>query len=86
MPLTKRIFSATFQIIEGQEKLRLARLFAEKWSISPQAIAAYSDSDDDLPLLNWAGTACAVRPNKALLRAAMKKGWNVIYAEKRNPH
>lgn len=78
----ENLFCNISKIIEGQEKLRLARLFAEKWSISPQAIAAYSDSDDDLPLLNWAGTACAVRPNKALLRAAIKKGWNIIYAEK----
>ena len=77
------LFCNISKIIEGQEKLRLARLFAEKRSIPPQAIAAYSDSDDDLPLLNWAGTPFAVRPNKALLKAAIKNGWKVIYAGKK---
>jgi HAD superfamily phosphoserine phosphatase-like hydrolase len=72
------IFCKISSLIEGREKLRLARLFAQERSISVDQIAAYSDSDDDLPLLEWVGLPYAVKPNRALLRAAANRGWKII--------
>jgi len=74
----ERLFCKISSLIEGREKLRLARDFAQYRVISPDKISAYSDSDDDLPLLEWVGFPFAVRPNKNLLRTALKRGWKVM--------
>ncbi|MBS0625734.1 MAG: HAD-IB family phosphatase [Verrucomicrobia bacterium] len=71
-------FCKISSLIEGREKLRLTRCFAQRESISPAQIAAYSDSDDDLPLLEWVGFPYAVRPNRPLQRAAAKRGWKIL--------
>lgn len=71
-------FCKISSLIEGREKLRLARLFAQQKFLSRECIAAYSDSDDDLPLLEWVGLPYAVKPNKALQRAAANRGWKII--------
>lgn len=74
----ENIFCKISTLIEGREKLRFARDFAERLSIPAQQITAYSDSDDDLPLLEWVGTPYAVRPNKGLRKVAREKGWKII--------
>ncbi len=38
---------------------------------------AYSDSHNDLPLLEWADTAICVTPDKKLTQIAMEKNWQI---------
>jgi HAD superfamily hydrolase (TIGR01490 family) len=42
------------------------------------SIACYSDSQNDLPLLEWADEAVATNPNEALAAVANERGWPVL--------
>ncbi len=66
-------FSEIIKIVDGEEKLRWARTLAQA-----SRIDAYSDSDDDLPLLLWAGKVYVVRPNRRLRKIARQKGWQEV--------
>jgi HAD superfamily hydrolase (TIGR01490 family) len=59
-------------LIEGRSKLDYAMSFLSK------RITAYSDSEDDLPLLEWADEAIVVNPNRFLRKWALKKKWEVL--------
>lgn len=47
---------------------------------SPADVAAYGDSDHDLPLLRAVGRPVAVRPAAGLARVARGAGWEIIAA------
>lgn len=66
-------FSEIFKIIDGEEKLKWALSFAQA-----KETLVYSDSDEDLPLLLWAGKVNVVRPNRRLQKIARQKGWEEI--------
>lgn len=66
-------FFEVSKIVDGEEKLRWACSIAQA-----KCICAYSDSDEDLPLLLWAGKVYVVRPNRRLLKIAREKGWQEI--------
>ncbi len=51
--------------------------YQEKHNISYNKTFAYSDSHNDLPLLEWANTAICVTPDKNLTQIAIKKGWKI---------
>ncbi|MDB5975209.1 MAG: family hydrolase [Nevskia sp.] len=57
--------------------LRL-RAWLELHRILPTHSTCYSDSHNDLPLLEFADTAVAVDPDPTLLAEAQRRGWAVI--------
>ena len=59
----------------GRHKVTLAEAWAEREGIDLARSYFYSDSYNDLPLLERVGTAIAVNPDARLLRHARKKGW-----------
>lgn len=59
-------------LIEGVQKLQLAKNMMAKNAV------AYSDSEDDLPLLEWAEKAVIVQPTVRLKRLAEQRNWEVL--------
>ncbi|HET9990339.1 MAG TPA: HAD family hydrolase [Kofleriaceae bacterium] len=59
----------------GRHKVTLAEAWAEREGIDLARSYFYSDSYNDLPMLERVGTAIAVNPDARLLRHARKKGW-----------
>ena len=66
--------------VEGAEKLRLVRLYADKaygkgnWKLA----YAYGDHHSDRTLLDAAEHPCAVTPDQPLERTAKKKHWEIL--------
>ncbi len=65
-------------LVDGREKLKFAKLLSDERGVAPQEISAYSDSDDDIPLLEWSGFPFAVKPNRALRKIAIQRGWKIL--------
>jgi HAD superfamily hydrolase (TIGR01490 family) len=59
----------------GQHKVRLAEAWAERHAVDLAASYFYSDSYNDLPMLERVGTAIAVNPDARLRRHARRRGW-----------
>lgn len=62
----------------GAEKREQAQRLAAEFSLPPENIVAYANSIHDLDLLEFAGRPVAVRPDRALRRIALEKGWEII--------
>ena len=61
-------------LIEGTAKLKIAIEAAASFTTT----VAYSDSEDDLPLLNWAKKAVVVKPDPKLKKQALLNAWEII--------
>lgn len=61
-------------LVDGKKKLSLAM----ESPFLKEQIVAYSDSQDDLPLLKWVGKVQVVNPDRALSKFAKKRGWEVF--------
>ncbi|MBL0220493.1 MAG: HAD family hydrolase [Myxococcales bacterium] len=61
----------------GQHKVTLAEQWAARNGIDLAASYFYSDSYNDLPMLERVGTAIAVNPDSRLRRHARSRGWAV---------
>lgn len=61
----------------GHHKVTLAASWAETNGIDLRASYFYSDSYNDLPMLQRVGTAVAVNPDARLRRYARQRGWAV---------
>jgi HAD superfamily hydrolase (TIGR01490 family) len=59
----------------GRHKVTLVEAWAAREGIDLARSYFYSDSYNDLPMLERVGTAIAVNPDARLLRHARKKGW-----------
>ena len=59
----------------GQHKVTLAERWAERNGVDLAASYFYSDSYNDLPMLERVGTAIAVNPDARLRRHARRRGW-----------
>lgn len=59
----------------GRHKVTLAERWAAREGIDLAQSYFYSDSYNDLPMLERVGTAIAVNPDARLRRHARKKGW-----------
>jgi HAD superfamily hydrolase (TIGR01490 family) len=59
----------------GRHKVALAESWALREGIDLAQSYFYSDSYNDLPMLERVGTAIAVNPDARLLRHARKRGW-----------
>jgi phosphoserine phosphatase len=65
-------FSSLGTILTGENKASLVQM-------TSKPLAVYTDSADDLPLLERADFPVAVCPDRRLLRFAQKKGWDILY-------
>jgi HAD superfamily hydrolase (TIGR01490 family) len=61
----------------GRHKVTLAEKWAEHHGVDLKASYFYSDSYNDLPMLQRVGTAIAVNPDTRLRRHARRRGWAV---------
>ncbi len=61
----------------GRHKVTLAEKWASDNNIDLAASCFYSDSYNDLPMLERVGTAIAVNPDGRLRRHAKRRGWRV---------
>jgi HAD superfamily hydrolase (TIGR01490 family) len=61
----------------GQHKVTLAERWAAEHGVDLRASSFYSDSFNDLPMLERVGTAIAINPDARLRRHARKRGWAV---------
>lgn len=61
----------------GHHKVALAERWAERHGVDLAASYFYSDSYNDLPMLQRVGTAIAVNPDTRLRRHARARGWAV---------
>ncbi len=59
----------------GRHKVALAERWAAREGVDLAQSYFYSDSYNDLPMLERVGTAIAVNPDARLARHARKKGW-----------
>jgi HAD superfamily hydrolase (TIGR01490 family) len=65
------------QLCFGVHKVRVAEAYARREGIDLEGSAFYSDSYNDLPMLQRVGTAVAVNPDARLLRHARRNRWRV---------
>ena len=59
----------------GRHKVALAEAWAERHGVDLEASFFYSDSYNDLPMLERVGTAIAINPDARLRRHAQRHGW-----------
>ncbi|HEY5936500.1 MAG TPA: HAD family hydrolase [Kofleriaceae bacterium] len=59
----------------GRHKVALAEAWAERHGVDLEASFFYSDSYNDLPMLERVGTAIAINPDARLRRHAQRRGW-----------
>ena len=62
----------------GAGKIAFMRELAGEFGVSPDEIAAYGDSVNDIPLLEIVGEAYAVDPSEALRAAAAERKWRIL--------
>lgn len=65
------------QLCFGRHKVTLAEAFAEQHDIDLDRSSFYSDSYNDLPMLQRVGTAVAINPDRRLLQHARRAGWQI---------
>lgn len=61
----------------GHHKVKLAEAWAAAHGVDLAASTFYSDSYNDLPMLERVGTAIAVNPDARLRSHAKKRGWRI---------
>jgi HAD superfamily hydrolase (TIGR01490 family) len=65
-------------ICHGDRKAEVAQKLAEARGVDLAACWAYSDSHNDIPLLELVGHPVAVNPDSTLRRYALARGWPVM--------
>jgi len=66
------------ELCSRDEKARRVKELADERGIDLLRSFAYSDSINDLPLLELVGNPVAMNPDLALMRAARRNGWDVV--------
>ncbi|MEJ4100574.1 HAD-IB family hydrolase [Corynebacterium mastitidis] len=64
-------------ILHGPGKKHAVAALAALEGLDLDKCTAYSDSANDIPMLSMVGTAVAINPDRALRRAAQRRGWLV---------
>ena len=62
----------------GHHKVRLAEAWSAEHGVDLAQSTFYSDSYNDLPMLERVGRAIAINPDARLRRHARRRGWPVI--------
>jgi HAD superfamily hydrolase (TIGR01490 family) len=65
------------EILHGEAKAEAVRALAAREGLDLSLCAAYSDSANDIPLLELVGQPCAVNPDTRLRAHARANGWRV---------
>jgi len=65
------------ELMHGEAKAEAVRALAEREGLDLSRCTAYSDSANDLPMLDLVGTAVAVNPDTELRSVARARGWQV---------
>ena len=63
--------------LHGPAKAEAILALAEREGLDLSRCAAYSDSTNDLPMLELVGHPCAVNPDAELKRIARENGWDI---------
>lgn len=74
----KKRFDQIIYMMDGEAKAAFLTVFAQEKGFAQREIIAYSDSIDDLPLLEKAGQKIAVAPDKQLRHLAENRGWSIL--------
>jgi phosphoserine phosphatase len=64
-------------ILHGPAKAEAVRALAANEGLDLASCAAYSDSVNDLPMLELVGNPCAINPDSRLRRHAEVAGWRI---------
>jgi HAD superfamily hydrolase (TIGR01490 family) len=64
-------------LLHGEAKAAAIRALAEREGLNLERSSAYSDSVNDLPMLELVGHPSAVNPDPELLAEARERGWPV---------
>src|ERR671932_498324 len=67
-------------LLHGQAKVEAVRALAELEGLDLQRCSAYSDSANDIPLLDLVGNPCAINPDGRLRSHAKAHGWRIRVA------
>jgi HAD superfamily phosphoserine phosphatase-like hydrolase len=62
----------------GTSKVAQLDALCREYAIPPDRVIALANSVHDIPLLERAGTAVAVRPDRALAAVAALRGWEIL--------
>jgi HAD superfamily hydrolase (TIGR01490 family) len=65
------------EILHGEAKAEAVRALAAREGLDLTQCAAYSDSANDIPLLELVGRPCAINPDTRLRAHARANGWRV---------
>ena len=65
-------------LVEGSHKASIVNTLMARFGLAKADITAYSDSYRDLELLEAAGTAVGVNPDKRLRRICQKRNWEIL--------
>jgi HAD superfamily hydrolase (TIGR01490 family) len=65
----------------GSAKVAFAREFAHQHGFDLGTVVAYSDSRDDIELLEAVGVPVIVRPDRTLLARALERNWELLSAK-----
>ncbi|MCU1684858.1 MAG: putative hydrolase [Amycolatopsis sp.] len=64
-------------MLHGRAKAHAVRALASREGLNLKRCTAYSDSQNDVPMLSAVGTAVAVNPDSGLRDVARARGWEV---------
>ena len=64
-------------ILHGLGKAHAVRTLAVREGLNLKRCTAYSDSHNDVPMLNLVGTAVAINPDSDLRELAKNRGWEI---------
>jgi HAD superfamily hydrolase (TIGR01490 family) len=64
-------------MLHGRAKAHAVRALASREGLNLKRCSAYSDSQNDVPMLSVVGTAVAVNPDSGLRDVARARGWEI---------
>lgn len=65
------------EVLHGQAKAEAVTALAAREGLDLSRCAAYSDSSNDIPMLELVGDPCAINPDRELRAYARERGWRV---------
>ncbi len=65
------------EMLHGSAKAVAVRELADRFGLDLARCSAYSDSYNDLPMLNEVGDPCAINPDSRLREHAREQGWRI---------
>ena len=64
-------------LLHGRAKAHAIRALASQEGLNLKRCTAYSDSQNDVPMLSAVGTAVAINPDSSLREVARARGWEI---------